>query len=69
MVIGSEVFSEVFPSAGLMTIVLVASMLAGPYVGLLAVIAGLVMVNLTVSAWHASALKSPAQCWRSCRSV
>jgi hypothetical protein len=42
--------SEVFPSAGLITIVLAASLVTGPCVGLLAVIAWLVMVNLTVSA-------------------
>src|SRR3954463_12028688 len=44
VVIGSEVFA----SAGLITIVLAASLVAGPYIGLLAVIGWLVMVNLTV---------------------
>jgi glycerol uptake facilitator-like aquaporin len=44
VVIGSEVFA----SAGLVTIVLAASLVSGPYIGLLAVIGWLVMVNLTV---------------------
>ncbi|HEY4304478.1 MAG TPA: aquaporin [Gemmatimonadaceae bacterium] len=42
--------SEIFASAGLITIVLVASLVASPSVGLMAVIAWLVMINLTAPA-------------------
>ena len=42
--------SEVFASAGLITIVLAASLVSGPYIGLLAVVGWLVMVNRAVPA-------------------
>ena len=48
--IGLVVGSEVFASAGLITIVLAGSLVMGPRVGLLAVIGWLVMVNLAAPA-------------------
>jgi glycerol uptake facilitator-like aquaporin len=44
--IGVVIGSEVFASAGLITIVLAASLVTGPLTGLLAVVGWLVMVNL-----------------------
>jgi glycerol uptake facilitator-like aquaporin len=48
--IGLVIGSEVFASAGLMTIVLAGSLVMDPHVGLLAVVGWIVMVNLTAPA-------------------
>ena len=48
--IGVVVGSELFASAGLITIVLAASLVTGPAIGLLAVVGWLVMINLVVPA-------------------
>jgi len=48
--IGVVIGSEAFASAGLLTIVLAASVVTGPRIGLLAVIGWLVMVNLAAPA-------------------
>lgn len=48
--IGAALGSEVFASAGLMTIVLASSLVMGPRIGLLAVLGWLVMVNFAAPA-------------------